>query len=108
MLSTLIQRIDFLAVMACLREYLDQPASGEILIDVKVRQSGNPHPGDGHTSNGLAIVGLQVALDDSINDAATLMHGPHWTRAPKVEAQTIMLGEVFEGVGDSVLFQILR
>ncbi|VVP93983.1 hypothetical protein PS914_03407 [Pseudomonas fluorescens] len=72
MLPSLIQRMDFLAVMPGLRKHFDQAPRGQILINVKVRQSGNADAGNRHAPHRLAIVRLQVALHDAINDAATL------------------------------------
>ena len=86
MLTALIQRVDFLAVVTGLCEHLDQPAGGEVLVNVKVGQSGNPHPGNSHTPNGFAVIGLQISLDDAINNAPTLMHGPDRTRTSEIEA----------------------
>jgi len=71
MLPPLIQRMDFLAIMTSLRQHLHQAPPRQIFINMKIRQASNPDTGDSHTSNRLAIVGLQVALDNPVNNATT-------------------------------------
>ena len=107
-LAALIQRVDFLAVMAVVRQHLDQAPGGNVLVDVKVRQARNAGTGNSHAPDRLAVVGLQVALDDAIHNAAALIHRPYRRRTAEVEAQAVMLAEGFEGFRHTVFLQVQR
>lgn len=70
--------MDFLSVLTCIRKDLDQTPSGQIGVNVKICKSRYSGAGDGKASDGLAVVGEKVTVDQAVNDAASLAEGPHW------------------------------